>query len=224
MLSLLLAGLLLAAVATAAAGPSDEELMLRYQRGEVVAFNLLFERYQGPLVRFVRQRTGSSSRAEELTQEIFFRVVRRAPAYEPTARFRTWLYTIARNICIDESRRPERGRVSSLDEPISEDGTTTRGDAVRDTTVRPADDEPIRGQFRVKLLAELEKLPPEQREVFELRVFAELRFPEIAQMLGLPLETVKARYRYGCQRLRASLSEYGDFHFKDDSDDEGHHG
>lgn len=223
MLSALFAGLLLAAAAAVAAEPSDEELMLRYGGGDSAAFTVLFRRYEGQVFRFVLRRTGSRARAEELAQEVFFRMVRRAPSYEPTAKFRTWIFTIARNLCIDESRKAERGRMVSFDEPVTEDGSATRGDFLADASLRPADGEPIRAQFRAALLAALQTIPDEQREVFELRVIADLRFPEIAQMLGLNLETVKARFRYACQRLRVALGEYADFHFVDDGEG-GQHG
>ena len=111
-------------------------------------------------------------------------MVRMAPNYEPRAKFRTWLFTMARNLCIDESRRAEKGRVDSLDEPIGDSGNLRRIDLFADTSQLPADQGPVRAEFNARLATALAEMPAEQREVFELRVVAELRFPEIASILS----------------------------------------
>lgn len=213
MLSVFLAGLLLAAAAAFREPPSDEALMLAYKAGDVAAFNQLFTRHQGAVLRFMLRSTRSAPRSEEMTQEVFFRVVRMAPTYEPRAKFRTWLFTIARNLCIDESRKPGRGKTDSLDEPIGEDGSLRRIDLFADDSHIPADQRPVRGEFNAKVARALEVMPAEQREVFELRVVAELRFPEIASVLATNEDTIKARFRYACAKLRAALSDYAGFSF-----------
>lgn len=213
MLAVLFAGLLLAAAAAFGDAQSDEELMLAYKAGNVGAFNQLFMRHQGAVFRFVLRSTRSSAKSEEITQEVFFRVVRMAPTYEPRAKFRTWLFTIARNLCIDESRRAEQGKVDSLDEPIGESGNLRRIDLFADTSQMAADQAPLRAEFNTRVAAALAEMPVEQREVFELRVVADLRFPEIASILSANEDTIKARFRYACRRLRESLGDYAGFGF-----------
>ncbi len=214
MVAALLVSLLLAAAAALASEPSDEELILRYQAGDVPAFGTLLTRHQGSVLRFVFRSTHSAARAEELTQEVFLRVVRMAPTYQQSAKFRTWLFTIARNLCIDESRRAERGRVDSLDAPLTSDGDLTRGDLLPDREAVSADQATVRAEFMRRLQAAIAALPEEQREVFELRTSADLRFPEIARMLGKNEDTVKARFRYACQKLRTLLGDYDGFSFE----------
>lgn len=213
MLVLLFAGLLLAAAAGLGEAQSDEELMLAYKAGNVGAFNQLFARHQGSVFRFVLRSTRTAAKSEELTQEVFFRVVRMAPTYEPRAKFRTWLFTIARNLCIDESRRAEQGRVDSLDEPIGDSGSLRRIDLFADQSQVAADQGPLRAEFNAKVATALAAMPAEQREVFELRVVADLRFPEIASILSANEDTIKARFRYACRRLREALGDYEGFGF-----------
>lgn len=213
MVAALLVALLFAAAAALASEPSDEELMLAYKAGNVGAFNQLFTRHQGSVLRFMLRSTRSAAKSEELTQEVFFRVVRMAPNYEPRAKFRTWLFTMARNLCIDESRRAEKGRVDSLDEPIGDSGNLRRIDLFADTSHLPADQLPVRAEFNARLATALAEMPAEQREVFELRIVAELRFPEIASILSANEDTIKARFRYACRRLRETFGDYAGFSF-----------
>ena len=95
----------------------DEDLMGRFARGDVAAFELLVERHERPVYRFVLRSVRDDERAEELTQDVFLRVVNNAARYKPSAKFTTWLYTIARNACIDEARRRGRRPTVSLNAP-----------------------------------------------------------------------------------------------------------
>src|SRR3954454_13115342 len=94
---------------------SDEELMLAYQRGEVRAFEALTLRHRGPVFNFILRFTGDRARAEDLLQEAWLKVVRGAGDYQPKARFTTWLYTLARNLCVDSSRKERYRQADSLD-------------------------------------------------------------------------------------------------------------
>jgi RNA polymerase sigma-70 factor (ECF subfamily) len=178
---------------------SDERLMLRFQKGEVRAFEELVRRHRTPVFSFLLRLTGDRGRAEDLCQETFLRVVRAAEEWQPRALFRTWLFAVARNQAQDEARRKAFRRTEPQAEPA---GGAASGD--------PGPEEAAAGALlRPKLEAALASLPEEQREVFVLREHAGLRFPEIAEVTGVPENTVKSRMRYALEALRERLLELG---------------
>ena len=83
----------------------DEDLMVRYQGGEVRAFEILLSRHRKPVYNFILRYVGDKETAEDLLQETFMRVIKGAEAYKRQAKFTTWLYTIARTLCVDQTRR-----------------------------------------------------------------------------------------------------------------------
>src|SRR5438132_12215052 len=93
---------------------SDEELLAAFQQGDVGAFEALLRRHRAPLFTFLLRMLGDRERAEDLAQETFLRIVKGAAAWEQRARFQTWLYTIARNLCVDASRRDKFRRADRL--------------------------------------------------------------------------------------------------------------
>src|SRR5687768_5508462 len=95
--------------------------MLRYQRGDRDAFASLVRRYEVRMYNFVVRHLGARTHAEDIAQEVFLRVVQRAAEFKHEARFSTWLYTIARNLCIDHLRKASLRRHPSLDQPTSSD-------------------------------------------------------------------------------------------------------
>jgi RNA polymerase sigma-70 factor (ECF subfamily) len=196
-------------------GLGDEDLMFRYAAGEVVSFEILLERHETKILNFVYRSVGDRSRAEEITQDVFLKVVRTAAKYTKSAKFTTWLYTIARNACIDESRRRSKRRTFSLDAPMRSDEPTgaTFLDAVKDPKASGGTAEIARGEFRQRLLGALEALPPEQREVFLLRHYDGMRFVDIAKMFEISENTVKSRMRYALATLRGYLSDFEGFSF-----------
>lgn len=188
---------------------TNESLMLRYRDGEVRAFEILLSRFRQPIFVFILRSVGAhnAAQAEELTQETFLRVIKQASTYEARSKFSTWLYTLARNLCIDASRRRKLRKTQSLDAP-DEDGhsllerTADRGPAV--------DRQAIGTELRSKLSQAIEELPEDQRDVFLMRETADLGFKEIAEVLGISENTVKSRMRYALEKLRSSLEEFAD--------------
>jgi RNA polymerase sigma-70 factor (ECF subfamily) len=179
---------------------SDERLMLRFQAGDVQAFEELVRRHRTPVFSFLLRLTGDRGRAEDLCQETFLRVVKAADGWEPRATFRTWVFALARNLAIDEARRQAFRRVEPLDDPARE----------AQASEAPGPDRAAEGALlRPKLEAALAALPGEQREVFLLREHAGLRFAEIAEVTGVPENTVKSRMRYALEALRARLEALG---------------
>src|SRR5258705_2870410 len=94
---------------------TDEELLAAYQQGDPGAFEALLRRHRAPLFTFLLRMLGNRERAEDLAQETFLRIVKGAQAWEHRARFQTWLFTIARNLCVDQARRDRFRRADSLD-------------------------------------------------------------------------------------------------------------
>src|SRR5258708_15705192 len=100
---------------------TDEELLAAYQQGDTGAFELLLRRHRAPLFTFLVRMLGDRQRAEDLAQETFLRIVKGAQAWEHRARFQTWLFTIARNLCVDQGPRDPFRRPDSLDETGPDD-------------------------------------------------------------------------------------------------------
>src|SRR5580704_7025896 len=96
----------------------DEDLMVAYQKGEVRAFEVLLSRHRKPVFNFILRFIGDKETAEDLLQEAFMRVIKGAEAYKRQAKFTTWLYTIARNLCVDQTRRRKHRKHASLDQPM----------------------------------------------------------------------------------------------------------
>lgn len=201
---------------------ADEDLMLRYAGGEVPAFEILLTRHERRILNFVYRSVGDRGRAEEITQEVFLKVVRTANRYQRSAKFTTWLFTIARNACIDESRKRARRRNVSLDAPLRADegGGETFLDRTIDETAVSGTGELAREEFRAALREGLAALPDEQREVFILRHYEGMRFVEIARMAGISDNTVKSRMRYALATLRGYLADFEGFSFDETDADE----
>jgi RNA polymerase sigma-70 factor, ECF subfamily len=189
---------------------SDESLMLRYRDGDVRAFELLVTRHRKPLFNFILRFVRDTAAAEDVTQEKLLRLVKGADAYERQAKFTTWLYTIARNLCVDAARRGKHRKAASLDAPIGdEEGSASLLDLVPDGGAA-VDRQAQSRELAVRLQQAIESLPDEQREIFLLREVADLQFNEIANVIGCPENTVKSRMRYALEKLREALEEYRD--------------
>lgn len=200
-----------------AGGPSratDEGLMLNYQRGDRSAFGELVRRHEKPLYNFALRHCRVPSVAEDITQEAFLRVVQRAAEFKHEARFTTWLYTIARNLCVDHGRKMKHRRHPSLDAPATgeADGSRALQDVVADPNPAGQLDRAAEwSTMRRSIVRAVDALPEDQREVFLLREIANLPFKEIAEVTGTAENTVKSRMRYALERLRAALSEFEEY-------------
>jgi RNA polymerase sigma-70 factor (ECF subfamily) len=188
---------------------TDEELMERYRSGDARAFDTLLRRHQRPLYNFIYRFVNHRATAEDVLQEAFLRIVRQAQSYKRESKFTTWLYTIARNLCVDHSRRMVHRRAASLDQPkrIGDEDQRTLGEGI--ASKGPAVDRSAIGdELKVKIQAAIESLGDEQREVFLMREYAGLQFKEIADIVGIPENTAKSRMRYALEKLRDDLKEY----------------
>jgi RNA polymerase sigma-70 factor (ECF subfamily) len=155
--------------------PTDEQLMLAFSQGAPDAFAELFFRYKQPLFGFFRRRLTNPSHAEELTQETFLAILRASSRYEPTALFRTWLYAIAFKI-LHAHRRKAAFRAMFHGESGDRE-PATRNTLDTDIWLRDA----------------VNKLDHHEREILLLREFEQLSYGEIAELLRLPVNTVRSR-------------------------------
>jgi RNA polymerase sigma factor (sigma-70 family) len=162
--------------AVAASTTSDEQLMLAFSKGSSHAFDELFSRYKQPIYGFFRRRVAESTQAEELTQETFVALLRASSRYEPRALFRTYLYAIGLKI-LRAHRRKAAFRATFFGQQNSAPDPSKRDATEAGLWVRRA----------------VEKLDPMDREILLLREFEQLSYAEIADLLQLPLNTVRSR-------------------------------
>jgi RNA polymerase sigma-70 factor (ECF subfamily) len=193
---------------------ADEVLMVRFQRGDRAAFTRLVRRHQTPLFNFALRQLGTHAVAEEVVQEAFVRVVQNAAEFKHEARFTTWVYTIVRNLCIDQLRRRALRRHPSLDAPRTAHAGEEDGPTLLDQTADKranVEREAAGTELKERLTRAVEALPDEQKEVFLLRELSNLPFKEIAVVTGAPENTVKSRMRYALERLQQALCEYEEY-------------
>jgi RNA polymerase sigma-70 factor (ECF subfamily) len=191
---------------------TDEALMIRFQAGERTVFAVLVKRYQGPLYNFALRHLRNPSSAEEVVQDAFVRLVQNAGDFKHEARFSTWMFTIVRNLCIDQIRKQSLRRHPSLEEPkrAGEGEGPTLGEQTADSKAN-VERTAVSTEIRERLMQAVDALPDEQREVFLMREVSNLPFKEIAEIVGIPENTVKSRMRYALERLQAALSEYEEY-------------
>jgi RNA polymerase sigma-70 factor, ECF subfamily len=195
-------------VRDAFAGTPDSELLGRFHTGDHAAFAALLERYQRPVFNFILRSLSHRQVAEDLTQEVFLRVIQGAGGFQSQSRFSTWLFTIARNVCVDHGRRMKHRKHASLDAPTNDSDTAVRL-VERMPHQQPGTDRSAASpRIRERIQRALEHLPEEQREVFLLRQVDDLPFAEIAVICGIPENTVKSRMRYALERLQTALADY----------------
>jgi RNA polymerase sigma-70 factor (ECF subfamily) len=191
--------------------PTDESLMLRYQEGDRAAFGVLVKRHQGPLFNFAFRQVRVPQLAEDVVQETFVRVVQNAADFKHEARFTTWVYTITRNLCIDQLRKRALRKHPSLDQASGEEGDgPTLGEQTADPRAS-VEREATGTELKERIARAVGTLPDEQREVFLMREVVNLPFKEIAEITGVPENTVKSRMRYALERLQEALAEYEDY-------------
>ena len=186
---------------------TDENLMVRFGRGEAAAFEFLYRRHESRVFRFLQRNVRNEAAANDLMQEVWFAVVRGAATYQPTAKFTTWLFTIAHNRTVDMIRANHR--LQSLD---AGDDADPEASSPLERLAESAKLEPL-AQVQAQdeaaaLLNAVAQLPAEQRSAFLLQAEGELSVEEIAHATGSSFETAKSRLRYARAKLRQLLWEY----------------
>ncbi len=182
---------------------NDEDLLERYKTGETEALSILIERYRRPLYSFILKMSSSPSDADDVFQEVWLRVIHKAGAYRRD-RFRGWVYRITHNLMIDRSRS-HRPTVS-----LNQAGDDVQGgtwiDGLRSKERSPSV-AALGNEMAGSIRAAVARLPPEQREVFLLRVENDVPFKDIAKAQGVSINTALARMQYATLKLRKLLHE-----------------
>jgi RNA polymerase sigma-70 factor (ECF subfamily) len=177
-------------------GIDDRALLERVRRGDTEGAAELFERYAPALLRFTDRLLSDRGLAEEVTQEVFVKVIARAHQYDGRAEVASWLFAIAANACRDRRRRDRRAHVVPIDglaEPVA------RGEGIERTLIEREKREAVR-----RALAELSE---EQREALVLARYHGLPYAEIAQVLGISVGAVKTRIFRAVESLKTHFSE-----------------
>jgi RNA polymerase sigma-70 factor (ECF subfamily) len=184
--------------------PSDEDLMLAYGAGEAGAFDTLYARHKGGVYRYILRQCRNAGIADELFQDVWMSAIRVRASYAPTARFTTWIYTLAHNRIVDHWRASGQMKLASIDDDENGDARD-----IVESIPAAANDEPevrvLSGELGAQLREALDALPQEQREAFLLQYEGGLSLAEIAQVTGVGTETVKSRLRYATGKLRSAL-------------------
>ena len=163
---------------------SDDELVEQIQRGNEDAATELINRHYASILRYCKWHCSGSQEAEDLTQETFLRLFKGLPRYRGKGKFKTYLYTIANHLCIDESRRVRLY-------PLEDEGNLVQA---RDGILQVEDHEEI--SYLLKTLS------PEQREAVILRFSEQLSYAEIAKVMGCNIRTAQSRVRWALKNMR----------------------
>jgi RNA polymerase sigma-70 factor, ECF subfamily len=187
-------------MANSPGAPTDEDLILAFQNGDVSAFDEIVRRYRDPLFNFVVRLLGDAFFSEDIVQETFLRVYRNRHRYHQVAKFSTWIYTIASNLAKTELRRRKVRNFFSIsskgEDEKDYDLVDTSSDIERDV------DGAIKNEI---ILKEINALPYHFKEAVLLRDIQDLSYEEISQILNVPLGTVKSRVNRGRSRLQKRL-------------------
>jgi RNA polymerase sigma-70 factor (ECF subfamily) len=188
------------------AGTDDEALMLAYAAGDAGAFDTLYARHRGGLYRYFLRHVRIAGTADELFQDVWLSVIRVRSSYAPTAKFSTWLYTLAHHRLVDYWRAHGRATLVSIDDdddPLPREAAEAM---VAPVTAQP-ETRAVAGEIGARLVAALGALPDEQRDAFLLQHEGGHSLAEIAAITGVGAETVKSRLRYATTKLRAALGD-----------------
>jgi len=177
---------------------SDEDLMRRTQQGDKQAFSLLYERYSSSVLSYLYRMLGNLEDVESIGQEVFLRAFRFAPTYRYPQKFSTWLFTITRNLAINQSRRRKRSPIRNITE-LNLEGIDMSGDPYQ--VAARATDHVEKQEEIARVLKALDGLPTDQKEVIVLGVFQDLSYAEMEDITGTKAVTLRSRMFHGLRRL-----------------------
>lgn len=187
---------------------SDEDLMIECGKGDMSAFELLVRRYQDPLVNYIHLTIHDYHRAEDIAQETFLRVLKSAKRYEPTASFKSWLYTIATNLSRNEIRNRIRRNTYFLEDMVDENEDVYHSAFMADSRYQP--DILYEKKERQQLIKKaLNQLPENQRLALTLVTYQELTYEEIAEILNCSIGAVKSLIHRARQNMKKLLIKVG---------------
>ena len=187
---------------------NDAALMLKVQEGDFAAFELLVDKYKQPVTNIVARIIRDATEAEDLAQNVFLQVYKAAGRYKVTAKFSTWLFTIARNLSLNELRRRSRHPATSLDASVSGDDEDSPGRQIEDRHVTSAADDALRSELVDKIDEVLGELPVNQRTAIILVKEKGLSYDDIAGILGCSVSAVKSLIHRGRETIKGRIKPY----------------
>ena len=185
----------------------DAALMLRAKRGDRAAFTELVEKYKQPVMNFVYRTLRDETEAEDLAQNVFLQVYKSRSRYKQTAKFSTWLFTIARNLCLNELRRRSRHPAESLEESHAEHEDQPKQQYEDKANISPPDSL-LHGELARKIDEALADLPENQRSAILLCRQDDVSYEQIAKILGCSLSATKSLIHRGRETLKEKLKPY----------------
>lgn len=186
---------------------SDEQLFQRYTDGDEQGFHLLVKRYEPRIQGFLRKRLNDEERVEDLTQDTFLRIHRARGSYDPSRKFSTWIHTIANNLLKNEFRNRSRRREMVFSDLRTE--TSASGAPSRPVEFESGDADPehetYRSELRDAIDTAIERMDEHHRVPFVMREVDDLSYEEIAELIGIPVGTVKSRLNRARNSFRSLL-------------------
>jgi RNA polymerase sigma-70 factor (ECF subfamily) len=190
----------------------DHVLILGCQAGDMKAAEALFRRYHAPVHNLVARMVRNGPETEDLVQDVFLKAFRGIGGFKGASSFRTWLYQIATNTCLNHLAKAERRFVhDSLEQPLGADLDQTLGDRLPAPGPVP-EEAAVTAEIYRRVGEAVERLPPDFRAVLVLRDFQDLSYEEVAQALDLNLGTVKSRLA----RARRQVQKWVEDLFRDE--------
>jgi len=165
------------------------ELMIRVREGDSRAFEDLYHLYKKPIATFFHRLCGNPTKVDDLLQEVFFRVWKAAPGYEPKAKLSTYLFRIAHNLWINDSKKRKETTLERIEQEIE----------------TPPDLSMQETESKRKIERALQELPEGERECLILSHYSGLKYREISEVMGIPVGTVKSRIFSALGKLRQKL-------------------
>ncbi|MDJ0831102.1 MAG: sigma-70 family RNA polymerase sigma factor [Desulfobacterales bacterium] len=169
---------------------SDAQLMLDFKAGNQAAFEALMRKYYPRVLNFIYRYLGNQSTAEDLTQDVFMRAYKAAPRYQPRSQFQTWLFTIAKNVSLNELRRHKNAPISLDTTPTDEDEKPVLN--LEDKTVISPERQVLKKERAIQVQAAIQSLPDNQRTAVLLRRYEDFSYQEIAETMKLSISAVKS--------------------------------
>ncbi len=184
---------------------TDEQLIKKFQNGDIGAFNQIVHRYKDRLLNFIYRFVNDIDKSEDLTQDTFLKLYTHKDSYKEIAKFSTWLYTIAANLAKTELRKIKRRKTFSISDLSKDD----REFVISSEAIGP-DDKDINSTFEKNIQIALERLSVDFKTIIILRDIQELSYDEISKIMRLPIGTVKSRINRGRLKLQDLLIKKGD--------------
>ncbi len=173
---------------------SDEELFLKYIKGDAYAFDTLLNLYRTRVYRLILGYMKDQALAEDVFQEVFFKIIRKKDQFKESISFKSWMYTICRTTCLDALRKRVRHREEPIEKAPDRSSTPDLG----------------QGVVHQEMMTLVMELPEEQAEVLALKVWGDWSVDEIAQMVESSPHTIKSRLRYALKALREKFEKRKD--------------